>query len=36
MVVSDHHQLNSSLNPIDSWSVHLFAESSEIISIFAT
>ena len=35
-VVSDHHQLNYPLNPIDSWCAHLFGESSEMIPCFAT
>ena len=36
MVVSDHHQLNYPLNPIDSWGAHFFGESSEMIPFFAT
>ena len=34
MGVSNHHQLNYPLNPIDSRCAHLFGESSEIIPFF--
>ena len=36
MVVFDHHCGNYSLNPVETWCVHLFRDSSEMIWFWAT